>query len=72
MYIADNCPKGKGKVLIDMFDEEDVLAGKRKPDDKQARCSYYRRHKCTPDECIYHPKHGAPLQKHPHNKAHRP
>jgi len=59
MYIADECPKGKGRVLIDMFDDEDVIAGRRDKDDKQARCSYHKRHRCHPDECIYHPKHAA-------------
>jgi len=58
MYISDECPKGKGRVLIDIYDEEDVREGRRAPDDKRPRCSYHRRHQCSHDECVYHPLHG--------------
>jgi len=58
MYIADNCPKGKGKIMIDVYTEEDVESGKRKKDDKASRCVYHKRFKCHPGECHFHPGHG--------------
>jgi len=57
MYISDNCPRGKGPVMIDVYTEEDVTEGRRKKDDKLPRCTYHKRLKCDADECLYHPEH---------------